>query len=71
MHVAMRSAFGFGVAVLMLVAGSLGVSGCSGKEKNAADVATAPAASPAGSNGSEAPLPPLAFESALPESVRA
>ena len=74
MYVAIRVSFGTGVAALLVVLAGLATTGCSHKEDSsktpeppaaAAPSAVAPAAAV------DEPLPPLAYESALPEAVRA
>ena len=80
MRVARLLSVGSVLASFLLLAGSLAASGCSGKkeEPKPPKVATtaAPAAAGRAASGApdatvEEPLPPLAYEEALPEAVRA
>jgi hypothetical protein len=72
MRVAIRSPAGVALASLLLLLGSLPLSGCSGKKEEAqAPEATQAAGQAAADAAAEEPLSPPAYESALPESVRA
>jgi len=76
MRVAIRPLVVIALAALVLLAASLSLSGCSGKKEGSKTAGTAattpPAAVPtAPAAPAEEPLPPLAYESALPPSVRA
>jgi membrane-bound lytic murein transglycosylase MltF len=81
-RVSTSGAGAFGLVAILLV--SFLISACSGKQEEKGAAATGPAASPstsssttastapsAGAATDAAPLPPLPFESALPEAVRA
>lgn len=71
-RVAVRAAVGIALTMIVLGLASLSVSGCSGGKEESESAATAADAGPAAPDAaSEEPLPPLAHESALPESVRA
>jgi len=75
MRVAIRPTVGIALASFLLA--SLSVAGCSGKKQEPKTAGTGPdavqsAAAPAASAGASGePLPPVAYESALPETVRA
>jgi hypothetical protein len=67
MRVAIRPPVGIALASIVLLLASLSVVGCSGNKDE-----PRPAAAPAASAGaSDEPLPPVAYESSLSETVRA
>jgi membrane-bound lytic murein transglycosylase MltF len=59
------------ITTLIILLGSLAIAGCSGGKDAQAPAPAAPAATAAAKPADDAPLPPLALESALPEEVRA
>jgi membrane-bound lytic murein transglycosylase MltF len=69
MRVAMRSLMWRDLALTMLVAAASSISGCSGEKEAPATAASAATSAPAAK--SELPVPPPAYATALPESVRA
>jgi len=73
MRASVRSLVTAVLACCPVLLASLLVTGCSGKQGEPQSAATAPSAaeSAAAVEASEEPLPPLPFETALPESVRA
>ena len=73
MRAAVRTLVGIVLASFALLLTSLSVTGCSGKQEEPKPDGTGPGATQsaaAPSVASDAPLPPLAYESALPEAVR-
>jgi membrane-bound lytic murein transglycosylase MltF len=77
MYFAVQTRVGIVFTSCLVLLVSLSATGCSGKKEQPRTAATAPAvdssaARPAAPNAaSDEPLPPLAYESALPETVRA
>jgi membrane-bound lytic murein transglycosylase MltF len=77
MRVAGQARIGIVIASCLVLVVALSVTGCSGKKEEPKSAGTAPAATPTAAGpaapaaASEEPLPPLAYESALPEAVRA
>jgi membrane-bound lytic murein transglycosylase MltF len=73
MHAAVRTIVAVAVASCVVLLSSLSVTGCSGKQDEPKPAGTAPDAPPTAADpaASDEPLPPLAHESALPESIRA
>jgi membrane-bound lytic murein transglycosylase MltF len=77
MRVAIRPSVGIALASIVFLLASLSVAGCSGKKQEpktaatGADAARSAAAPAASAGASDEPLPPVAYESALPETVRA
>jgi membrane-bound lytic murein transglycosylase MltF len=77
MHAETRTPVRIVLAACLVLFASVIVTGCSAKDKEPTSAVTAPdAAQPAGGTAApdaagDEPLPPLAYESALPEAVRA
>jgi membrane-bound lytic murein transglycosylase MltF len=77
MRTATRTLVTIALASCLGLLSSLSVTGCSGKQQEPQPAGTAPAVTPspaepgASAAAGEEPLPPLAHESALPESLRA
>jgi membrane-bound lytic murein transglycosylase MltF len=70
MRVPARTPVRMVLASCLALLATLAVTGCSGKQEGPKTASSAAAAAAAAAAGEE-PLPPLAYESALPESVRA
>jgi membrane-bound lytic murein transglycosylase MltF len=73
MQAASRPSIAIVLASCVLLLASLGVAGCSGKQEEAEPAAVGPGAMPSAETAAadEEPLPPPAYETALPEGVRA
>ena len=73
MRVSYQAQVGIVLACCVIAVAALSVTGCSGKQQDPATPETASNAIPpdAPAAADEAPLPPLPFETALPEAVRA